>query len=444
MVDLSKQFNAHLTQLIEQQELSGASWTVALSGGLDSVVLLHLLHAYQQQVSDIQLKAHHVNHGLSDNALAWSEFCQQLCTALNIPFISSRVHLQKSSRTSLEALARDKRYLAFKEQMAEGEVLATAHHQDDQLETLLLALKRGSGPTGLQGIQGCQGFAKGQLLRPLLTFSREQLLTYARLHQLSWIEDESNLDEQFDRNFIRQQITPLLKKRWPTIAQSFVRSATLCQEQQQLVSEMASDDLALCSETRLGQTVLIIDPLKAFSQARRNNLLRYWLKQSGQNYPSQKQLQLLWQEVALAELDKQPKLQLAEASIQRYRNALYIVADKPLNLPEQVVTWTGQDTLWLVEGQLAVDFSSLDKQLASEHNIYCCFRAQLDPQLSCLPVTRNKSRSIKKLLHEYGVPPWLRDQVVFVICDGQLWQAINLWRCELANLPEQPLTASFH
>lgn len=443
MSDLIEQFNKHFTKLVDEHALTDSSWRVALSGGLDSVVLLHLLKQYQDNVVDLQLKAHHVNHGLSVNASNWSTFCRQLCEQLTIPFTASEVHLNISSRVSLEALARDKRYQAFKEGIGFGEILVTAHHQDDQLETLLLALKRGSGPTGLQGIQVCQAFSTGKLVRPLLIFSREQLVDYAQQNNLIWIEDESNKDEQFDRNFIRQQISPLLKSRWPAVAQSFSRSASLCYEQQQLLNELAEADFQQCCVERLGERILLIEPLTRLTSARRNNLLRYWLKSNGLTYPSQKQLMLLWQEVALAEHDKMPKLQLAEVSIQRYQNALYIVSNQQLEHPQHTFNWSGQDKLWLVENKLAVDFSRLSKELAKQHQIDCCFRQHLPAKLSCLPIARSRSRTVKKLLHEYNVPPWQRDQVVFVFCDGKLWQAVGLWVCDIPDLPNLSLTVCF-
>ena len=219
---------------------------VALSGGVDSVVLLHLLANFKKNHPAYSVLAHNVNHRLSDNAEHWGLFCAELCQKINVPFISSTVKIEHKSRNSLEALARDARYQCFKDNMLENDVILTGHHQDDQLETLLLALKRGSGSTGLQGIRRTQSFFNGHLVRPLLTFSRQALVDYAEFHQLQWIEDESNQDIDFDRNFIRHQISPLLIQRWPAMAQSASRTALLCQDQQNLLDEIAQQDLQAC------------------------------------------------------------------------------------------------------------------------------------------------------------------------------------------------------
>jgi len=464
-VDLFTSFEKHFSELLTR--LTGTSAesinnsaeyiiletlkpriVVALSGGVDSVVLLHLLFRLRQsrlqQGNDyLTLIAHNVNHGLSDNAEHWAAFCTTYCQQLDVKLICSQVHLETKSRTSLEALARDARYQCFQEKMQEHDVIVTGHHQDDQLETLLLALKRGSGSTGLQGIRLFQAFFNGYLLRPLLNFSRQQLMDYAHHYQLQWVEDESNLNINFDRNFIRQQISPLLNARWPAIAQSASRTAQLCQEQQGLLDEVAEQDLSLCMEERFTQQTLTIAALSQFSEARRNNILRYWLKSNGLQYPSSKQLMILWNEIALAKNDKQPKLQLPTVAICRYQGQLYIVPNQALSLPEQPIQWSGESILWLQPGYLGINFSQVDAYLSKRYQVLCCLRPHLDAQLTCLPKGRDKKRSIKKLLHEYHVPPWLRDQVVFVVVDGQLLEAVGVWRCEVKGIPQMQLSQHF-
>ncbi|WP_298940513.1 tRNA lysidine(34) synthetase TilS [uncultured Psychromonas sp.] len=418
---------------------------VALSGGVDSVVLLHLLANFKKHHPAYSVLAHNVNHGLSDNAEHWGLFCAELCQKLNVPFISSTVKIENKSRSSLEALARDARYQCFKDNMLKNDVILTGHHQDDQLETLLLALKRGSGSTGLQGIRSTQSFFNGHLVRPLLIFSRQALVDYAEFHQLQWIEDESNQDIDFDRNFIRHQISPLLIQRWPAMAQSASRTAQLCQEQQTLLNEVAQQDLGQCLVKRLSCQTLDIASLAAFSSVRRNNIIRFWLKSNGLQYPSSKQLTILWEEVALADVDKQPKLQLVSNTICRYQEALYIVPMQSIKTLEAPVTWLGESFLWLDEERLGVDFSKVDPAVAKQHHVQCCLRQHLDAKLTCLPEGRNKARSIKKLLHEYQVPPWLRDHVVFILVDNQLTEAVGLWRCQpnasnVSNIPVMDLS----
>ena len=442
---MQTQFNQQLLSVIGQLPRLPATprFVVALSGGVDSVVLLKLLVQFQLQYPAYQIIAHNVNHGLSPHANQWAEFCHSLCHSLGVKLLSSKVTIEKKSRNSLEALAREARYQCFSEQMIDNDIILTGHHQDDQLETLLLALKRGSGSTGLQGIRHHQIFFSGYLVRPLLHFSRQQITDYAQVHELSWVEDESNQDTQFDRNFIRHQIAPLLLARWPAMAKSVSRTAQLCQEQQRLMDEVATEDFEQCLAMKLGVETLSISALIRLSDSRRYNLLRYWVKSRGLDYPSSKQLSVLWKEVALAEKDKQPCLKLMGYSIQRYIDNLYIVPNQHIELPNEPVIWNGEPLLWLSEGSLAIDFSCIDTALSQQHTITCSFRKHLDSKLMCLPEGRHKSRSIKKLLHEFQVPPWQREQVVFIFIDGQLVQAVGVWHCQLTpnrKLPKLQLT----
>ncbi len=452
--DLYPAFQEQLGLILSPQSIAGQDFHIALSGGLDSVVLLHLFSRLQSLEPQCRVCAHHINHGLSDNATCWQQFCERLCAALAIPFRFSQVQLTRQNRTSLEALAREKRYACLSSGLSEHSVLLTAHHQDDQLETLLLALKRGAGTTGLQGILKRQKLQKGDLIRPLLDFSRDQLAAYAALFQLDWIEDESNLDTVFDRNFIRHNITPLLKQRWPGIGKAAARSATIVQEQQQVLDEIAAADFEKIVEASLNQQILPVDKLARLTPGRRNNLLRLWFKKNNLSYPSAVQLQTLWTDVALAAEDAQPVLQFKGSSIRRYREHLYFVEDKKIaqSVP-QAVRWLGQEKITLLGGLINLSFT-LDNNpqiavemadLAASANVEICFRRQLPANLSCLPVGRSGSRSIKKLLHEYHVPPWLRDLVPFIVIDGELKMAVGLWSCQSENTaqPSDFLRVSF-
>lgn len=418
-IDLLIEFQKQLKVL----SASNATYKVALSGGLDSVVLLHLFSRSQ----DITVSAHHVHHGLSEHADKWANFCEQFARALNIKCQVSRVVLDKKNRTSLEALARDKRYHSLKEGLTEQSYLVTAHHQDDQLETVLLALKRGAGLTGLQGIVASQQLEVGLLIRPLLNFSREQLEAYAQLFELSWIEDESNADQVFDRNFIRHSITPLLKARWPSISKTVARSALHCQSQQKLIDEITATDFNNCL---LSAQVLNIDLLKQLTETRCKNVLRYWFKITGLHYPSTKQLVAIWENIVLAQPDAEPQLLLQEKTIRRYRNGLYLVSQERLLGESCHFTWQGQSLVELLAGKVRLQIEAFDKKVNTHHHVEIYFRSQLPDNAKCQPIGRSKSRSIKKLLHEYHVAPWLRDTVPFVVIDGELVEAVGLFRCE--------------
>lgn len=294
---------------------------VAFSGGLDSTVLL-VLAARFARAHGLALNALHVHHGLSPHADHWVAHCEGVCRQLAVPLIVERVQLCRGNGESLEAQARAARYERLAAHLGEGEWLLTAHHQDDQLETLLLALKRGAGLRGLAGMVASQPFAAGHLLRPLLDMSRAELAQAAQSLPYGWVEDESNEDPSYDRNFLRQQIIPLLKDRWPAMARTTARTMALCAEQEALISELAEADWQAVGE---GEG-LRIDGLLSLSPVRRNNLLRHWIRRQGGEMPSRELLGLLWQEVALARDDANPRLSLQGLACRRYQGRLYLIA----------------------------------------------------------------------------------------------------------------------
>lgn len=262
--------------------LNSQSILVAFSGGLDSTVLLHQLVQWRALHPDVALRAIHIHHGLSPYADSWVQHCESVCAQWQVSLVVERVHLEDDG-LGIEAQARRARYQAFAQTLLPGEVLMTAQHLDDQCETFLLALKRGSGPAGLSAMGESSPFAGTQLIRPLLAQTREALEAWARQHELCWIEDESNQDDTYDRNFLRLRVTPLLQQRWPHFAQAVARSAALCAEQESLLDELLASDLADCITSR---GTLLLTPLMMMSGVRRAALLRRWL--AGLNAPDRK------------------------------------------------------------------------------------------------------------------------------------------------------------
>ncbi len=262
---------------------------IGLSGGVDSVVLLHLFAR-----TSFNVRAIYIHHGLSPNADDWAAFCEQYSKRLNIPFILQKVRVDSSN--GVESGAREARYQAIQQQLNPNEVFATAHHLDDQAETFLLALKRGSGVKGLSAMQAVTFLQNFTVFRPLLTFTKSDLMGYAVQHQLGWIEDESNADNRYDRNFLRNSILPLLNQRWQQFSQMVARSAQHCAEQQALIEELLSDEL----KSRTGEKQqLNINGFGQFSLAKQQQVIRLWLEQNGVKMPSQSQLQAVISELIL-------------------------------------------------------------------------------------------------------------------------------------------------
>lgn len=405
-----------------------AGLLVAFSGGLDSTLLLVLAMQYARE-HGLPLRALHVHHGLSPHADDWVAHCESVCLQLAVPLMVERVTLARGNGESLEAQARAARYQRLTARMREGEWLLTAHHQDDQLETLLLALKRGAGLRGLAGMLPCQPFAAGLLLRPLLDISRAELAQAAAALPYGWVEDESNQDVSYDRNFLRQQLIPQLKARWPAIARTAARSMALCAEQEALLGELAESDWLLAGEGE----ALQIGPLQALSPTRRNNLLRYWIRRQGGEMPSREQLGRLWQEVALARGDANPQLNWGGLSCRRYQGRLYLVAPQlqpchqmlPLIVGESLTLPDGLGTLvvrWQEAGEGLLRLPRADEPLS--------VRFQVAPGIPLKPLGRVGSRRMKKLLQEYGVPSWQRGRIPILYYGEQVAAVAGLFVCD--------------
>ncbi|MGY3896753.1 tRNA lysidine(34) synthetase TilS [Aeromonas enterica] len=400
---------------------------VAFSGGLDSTVLLVLAAQFARE-QGLRLRALHVHHGLSPHADAWVAHCETVCQQLAVPLIVERVQLVRGNGESLEAQAREARYQRLAASLGAGEWLLTAHHQDDQLETLLLALKRGAGVRGLAGILPSQPFAAGLLLRPLLEVSRAELAEVAQSLPYGWVEDESNQDVSYDRNFLRQQLIPQLKARWPAMARTAARSMALCAEQEILLTELAETDWRLAGEG----SALNIEPLHGLSVTRRNNLLRYWIRRLGGEMPSRDQLALLWQEVALAREDANPQFSLKSLDCRRFQGRLHLVRPGLAPCHEQLAVAVGEsvalpDGLGQVQLLLRQGGEGLRLPTAQEP---MSVRFQVTAGLMLKPVGRSGSRRFKKLLQEYGVPSWQRGRIPILYYGEQVAAVAGLFICD--------------
>ena len=400
---ISVSVNAMTLPLLSQLPADQRQFLVAFSGGLDSTVLLHRLVQWRQQQPDISLRAIHIHHGLSPNADAWVAHCQQICDGWQVPLVVHRVQLVDEGN-GIEAQARKARYAAFNQALLPGESLLTAQHLDDQSETFLLALKRGSGPAGLAGMPETLAFAGTKLLRPLLNETRESLLHWAQQHELSWIEDESNADDAYDRNFLRLRVLPVLNARWPHFADAVARSAALCGEQEQLLDELLADELAAAMHRDGG---LSIAALYTLSAVRRAAILRRWLSVQRAPMPSREMLVRVWQEVALAREDATPCLRLGDHEIRRYQGYLWWV--KALaSQREKVLPWPAPFSPLTLPDELGVlSFGPGDELRApgADEAVSVRFQAPGTWHIQ----GRNGGRKLKKLWQELGVAPWHRD-----------------------------------
>ncbi|ORM64164.1 tRNA lysidine(34) synthetase TilS [Pantoea rodasii] len=409
---------SHLASLLTPD----ARCVLAFSGGLDSSVLLHQLVSWQRQLPQLRVRALHVHHGLSPNADSWASHCLQTCQQWQIPCEVLRVQVDGHAK-GIEAAAREARYQALFQQLQPGEHLLTAQHLDDQCETLLLALKRGSGPAGLAAMPIQRQVGEYSHLRPLLGLSRQQLEAYAAEYRLRWIEDESNADSRYDRNFLRQQILPLLQARWPHFSAASARSAALCGEQEQLLDELLAEQLAQLTDE---QGALHFPPLLGMSEARRHALLRRWIAQQGGAMPSREALKRITDEVMQSREDANPSLIFAACTLRRYRQQLFWLKPQP-SLSQHSLTWHDRKQLL----RLPDDLGTLQanpaiatlRQPTEDESINVCFQASGYHYL----LGRAGGREMKKLWQELGVPPWQRERIPLIYYNQTLICAPGLF-----------------
>ncbi|MGZ7456266.1 tRNA lysidine(34) synthetase TilS [Pseudomonas sp. Ma2-10] len=397
---------------------NATTWRIAFSGGLDSSVLLHLLAHLAKTESLPALSAIHVHHGLQAVADAWPDHCQSVCDALGVPLQVVGVQVQPGA--SIERAARDARYAAFIEATQANEVLMTAQHRDDQAETVLFRLLRGAGVRGLSGMPRQRTLGKGQLLRPLLDVTRAELEAYAAEHRLSWIEDPSNQDRQFSRNYLRHQVVPVLTKRWPQALATMARSAAHLSEAQGLLDELAQIDLAGANTGNdfdwLGLPSLELGALETLSAARQRNALSHWLEPLTRLPDSDHWSG--WESLRDATADACPIWRLADGELQRAGGRIWWLSGSWLRTSPVVGNWP-DPSLSLVlpdNGVLTLTGQIPDGLLH--------IRYREGGEVMNLPGRGH--RDLKRLLNESGVPGFVRGRLPLLYRDEQLLAVANL------------------
>ncbi len=421
---------------------------VGFSGGVDSSVLLHQVIQLRPALTSlgIRLSAVYVNHHLSPLSTQWAAFCQSQCLLYELPFQTLSVDAQAAHRQSPEAAAREARYLAFNDILGEKSCLLTAHHLDDQAETLMLQLFRGAGVSGLSAMPMLKKHLNYSLARPLLQYSKQAILAYADMHQLQWIEDESNQQPRYRRNFLRLEIFPKLKQMWPQVDQTLLRVSQQQAEAAQLLQEIAEDDLRQASvdpqqiSPYMQYPLLNLSYVQHLSIPRCKNLIQYWLKK--QNFPclSSKLLSQLMQNihrvaVFAANNNKNLlrwKLSQQQFELHAYRNFLCVfVTPKNIQLQEKVWDLRQQEKLDLAYGSLSVQFLTYNQSQSSGFLL-------AEKKLSNGVIIRYRSGkerfkksqqsqhfSLKNWFQEQGIPMWYRDKLPLIYINGELVQIAN-------------------
>lgn len=409
---------------------------VAYSGGLDSHVLLHAL-AQLRVASGFSLRAVHIHHGLQPAADAWARHCEEICAGLGVPCVVEHIRVDGVAEEGMEAAARRARYTCLAKLLEPGEALLTAHHQDDQAETVLLQLLRGTGVHGLAGMPALTPFAAGFHARPLLDFPRSELERYAREHGLSWIEDPSNRALEIGRNLLRHRVLPVLRERWPTAGRQLAQAARHAAEAAALLDELARADLAECTQ----DDSLRVSALLRLSPARQRNALRCWIRARGYRVPSTKQLGLLQAQLECEPRTRHAAIRWRGAELRRYRDALVLRADTALPAMTGAMAWDGTKPLPLPSIGRQLRLAPAQGQgiaRARLNGAAFSVRFRQGGETCRLP-GRLHHHKLKKLLQEAGVPPWERAQLPLLFVNDELAAIGDRWVCEpFAAKPGEP------
>lgn len=395
---------------------------VAYSGGVDSLVLLHLVA--QRADWRGKLTAVHVHHGLQAQADLWAQHCQATAAGLEVGFRLLKVTAKAQPGQSPEAAAREARYSALRGLLAAGEIILVAQHREDQLETVLLQLFRGGGLRGLSGMPAVMRFGAGELLRPLLAARKAEVLAYAATQGLQWVEDPSNANQDFDRNFLRQSIIPTLKQRWPGLDKTVARSAQHCAEAEQLLAELTAQPLA---QLITADQTLDIPGLLTFDTRLQKALLRQWLAGLGLKAPSQAMLARIQTDLLAARADANPCVSLPHHELRRYQDRLYCLPLPPPVL--QTGRWPPEAQQVPISAYHQLQLLPSDQGLAKTRwsaAAEITLRARHGGEKIRLPHRQGQHR-LKNLCQEAGIPPWERTWLPLIFIDGQLAAVGHRW-----------------
>lgn len=405
----------HVADALSPLLAADSSVLLGLSGGVDSVVLLHLLQYLSRRCS-WRLRALHVHHGINPQADVWAVFCADLCALYGIPLQVEHVDIAPLRSLGIEAAARKLRHAALAQQQVDFVVLA--HHLDDQAETLLLQLLRGAGVRGASAMPVIKHRAGAPtLLRPLLNVPRSVLLEYAQQHNLQWVEDESNADDTYPRNFLRHRILPLLEQRFPAYRKTLLRSAQHFAEATELLDQLAQQD----ADDAISNNCLDIKQLRMLSIVRGKNLLRYFLTMQGATIPDSTRLQEMLRQLCNARQDARVCIDWQGWQMRRYRDHAYTMPVLPPPV-EFTVMWHGETEILLPPPHGVLHFKTTIGQGISVAKLQlgiAKIRSRRGGENIRVDAARPQ-RDLKNLLQEHEMLPWQRDLLPLLFCDTDL------------------------
>lgn len=411
---------------------------IAYSGGIDSHVLLHIC-ATQPELTH-KITAVYVHHGLQKNAEIWGVHCEQQAKNLAVNFQLLRVNAQPKHGQSPEEAAREARYQALACLIHENELLLVAQHQEDQLETVLLQLFRGAGVQGLAAMPKLIRFSQGHLLRPFLEVSKQTIQAYAQTHQLTWVEDLTNQCNDFDRNFLRNAIVPLLKTRWSRVAKTVSRSAQHCANAQQLLNEVG--DVLFNTAFNSDDNTLSINVLQSFDYHKQQLIIRQWFKYQHLQMPSTTFIDAIFETVINTKSSSSPQLKKADYVIRRYQDKLYGLKNLSHGKYRENLTWEQTENQILLPNQSILQRHSATFGIPAFlwHRAKVTVRFRQGGEKISL-AGRKGQHTLKNLFQETAIPPWERDCIPLLYFDEQLVAVADLW---LNSALPTPLDALYY
>ncbi len=398
---------------------------IAYSGGIDSTVLLHAVCELSGASQNI-LRAIHINHQIHADAQSWQRHCQQQCDKLNVTFTSVEVDVAPHRASGIEGAARHARYKAFADLLEEDDVLLMAHHADDQIETIMLQLFRGTGLHGLAGCAPSRQLGRGHLIRPLIDIPRQEIERYANENNLNWLNDPSNESLIHDRNYLRHEVMPLLHSRWQGLREIIGRTSQWQTESIQILESIAKEDVGESSVS----SMLPLKRISLLNNARVKNILRWWIRSNGYLVPSAEVQQRIIEDVIHSRGDCEACVQWNECEIRKYRDNVYIQRQLSFHNPKDCYEWDITQPLVLSSLSLTLtreDLVQAGLLLYGIKSLQVRFRVGGEV---IKPRGRGCSKDLKTLFQEAGVAPWLRSRIPLIFYQDHLIYVWDHWISE--------------
>ncbi|WP_343152905.1 tRNA lysidine(34) synthetase TilS [Buchnera aphidicola] len=409
-------------KILEKKIKKSQKFLVAYSGGLDSTVLLHKLLEFKKKYSSIKFRAIHINHNLHPLSGFWAKFCEKECLKLGINLTIKKIFLSK--KTGIEEQARNLRYQEIIKHAVDNEIILTAHHLDDQIETFFLHLKRGSGSKGLSGISEVIQLSKNKIVRPFLKIKKSQLKKIAIKNQLIWIDDPSNKNIKFERNFLRKEVIPKLKKRWPFFLKNCYKSMHIFKEQDLIINELITEKIKNLSLINNG---IDIFKLKKTNKLIQKIILRHWIKKNSLIYPTNIFIKQIFTQLILNDTKKNIKICWKNFEIQKYNNILYWTK-KSSSIKKKVLFWKNlKNSINLPNnlGKLIINKLGMNIPFPKKkENIYIRFYVKKNEKIF---LSQRKKTTIKKIWQMYKIPPWLRNKIPLLYYNNELISALGIF-----------------